>query len=869
VSLEPDPTYWCTVDTEGRPADTALADVESPWPAAPAIVDENADPAYWDWLSQGPSPPGCTSPAEGELDQQYWERVYATDRPADTALADVEAVQSRISIPDPGDPEPGYWDWLCPQEGNPTANAGAVSGIEPPPDGNVEDDADLAYWEARIAEEEEQEAAAAPPASSAGSRGPGQEQAGSKRKPRSLEEERAPLAPPDPAVLAYLRGEDEAAEANVPEVALNPRQQDAVERSPGPVMVIAGPGSGKTRVLTQRVAHLVRSGAAVPETVLAVTFTRQAAREMQSRLATALPNGDGEGITVCTFHRLGLRILQTEAGSLDVGIKSHFSVYGNGPGDAILRRALKQAGVEERYWPLDDVRGHVSRFKTQLRTPEELLAAARDPRAQTLARIYQAYQAGMQEANAVDYDDLLALPARILLGDRDARAAWAEHCAHVLVDEFQDTNPLQYVLVEALAGEHRDVTVVGSPAQSIYAWRGADGLRALARFRQDFQPHEVILEEHYRCTGNILAAAQALIQGRDYGEQALRTANAPGELIGVVSAATDVGEARFVAGEIERLVELGYRFRDVAVLYRVREQSDLLERMLLDRRIPYTIVGERLFFQRPEVQAALGYLRLAFNPQDMVSLAVTLNTPPRGFGYDSKGRAAVQDRFGSITLESLQGADRERLAGWQQERLDEYLILVTERLPRAAEELPADELLDYVLRESGYAQWIDRHSHAERRRASLRILRAIAAQYDHLPPLESLAGFLAEVEELDTVDDWGADEELVAEYGEEVEDAGAVVLSTLHAAKGREYPVVFIVGYEENLLPHYRSLGVASELEEERRLAYMGLTRAQERLYLSFAQHRQRRGGEAFNGRPSRFLNRLPRHVMSLQKVGG
>ncbi|MBU1749565.1 MAG: ATP-dependent helicase, partial [Chloroflexi bacterium] len=653
--------------------------------------------------------------------------------------------------------------------------------------------------------------------------------------------------------------------------ALNPQQRAAVEHPPGPVMVTAGPGTGKTRVLAQRVVHLVRTEAAAPETVLAVTFTRQAAREMQARLAEALPHGAGAGITVCTFHALGLDILRTEAGGLDLGLQPRFSVYGNGQGDAILRRALQQAGAAERYWPLDQVRGHIARAKAQLRTPAELLAQAREPRAQTLARIYQAYQEGLQAANAVDYDDLLALPTRILLGDRDAQTYWGERYAHVLVDEFQDTNPLQYVLVQALAGAHRDVTVVGSPAQSIYAWRGAIGVQALARFQGDFEPHEVVLEQHYRCSATILAVAQALIQGRDYGEQALRTDNPPGDPITVVAAATDVGEARFVAGEIQCLAEQGTRYRDMAVLYRTREQGHLLERMFLDARLPYVIVGERLFFQRQEVQVALGYLRLALNPRDAVALGVTLNAPPRGFGYNSKGREAVQDRFGGVTLESLQGADRGRLAPWQQERLAEYLGLVTERLPNAAARLPADALLDYALAQSGYVRWLAGRSHAERREASLRILRAIASHHSHRPPAESLAEFLAEVEELDTVDDWELDNvrDLAGEDGGD--ELGAVVLSTLHAAKGREYRVVFIVGYEEGLLPHYHSLGTRLELEEERRLAYMGLTRAQERLYLSFAQGRQHREGESPYGvgRPSRFLGQLPRHLMTLQRVGG
>ncbi|MBU0492818.1 MAG: UvrD-helicase domain-containing protein, partial [Chloroflexi bacterium] len=390
--------YWRLLNAEGRPADTALADVESPWAPAPVVSDEDPDPGYIASLMQGPVLAGATLPVVPDEDPGYghdhWHRINTAGRPADTALADVEGPWSRVTIPDPGDPEPGYWNWLY-QSAPPTLVSSAEGDDTALAAGQATlDDPELAYWEERIYGDD---AAVTDEPAPAPTVAPDD-------NPWAQPGDRSPLAPPNPAVLAYLRGAADPGAVDVPAPALNPQQRAAVEHPPGPVMVTAGPGTGKTRVLAQRVVHLVRSGGAAPETVLAVTFTRQAAREMQARLAEALPHGAGEGITVCTFHALGLDLLRTEAGGLDLGLQPRFSVYGNGQGDAVLRRALQQAGAAERYWPLDQVRGHIARAKAQLRTPEELLAQAREPRAQTLARIYQAYQEGLQAANAVDYD---------------------------------------------------------------------------------------------------------------------------------------------------------------------------------------------------------------------------------------------------------------------------------------------------------------------------------------------------------------------------------------------------------------------------------------------------------------------------------
>jgi len=735
-------------------------------------------------------------------------------------------------VPDPGDPEPAYWAWLDRQEPDPAELADLEDRIDPD-------------WDIPGLVVTEPAAPAADPA--------------------ALDPHAPLLAPVDPAVLARLRANgDEAAPAVNYAAALNDHQRAAVQRPPGPLVIVAGPGTGKTRAITHRVAHLVATGAADPATILAVTFTRQAARELRRRLADLLDEDAAQAVTACTFHSLGYRILQAEAERLD--LPGRFSVYGNGGGDALLRKALASLGLDERHWPLDRLREYISRAKSRLQTPEELLQVAGAPVLERrLAEIYQAYQEALREAHAVDYDDLLALPLRLLYGDRDVLAYWRERFQHVLVDEFQDTNALQYELLRALTQERQSLTVVCSPAQTIYTWRGADGPRVLARFQEDFPAAaQVVLGQHYRCTQTILTAAQALIQGRGYGEQALWTANPAGGPLTIVAAAAPAAEARFVVQEIAALREQGFAYRDVVILYRTRTQGREMERVLLRAGVPYLLVGEQRFFRRPEVRGPLAYLRLAHNPQDDVAVELALAAPPCRFGTRFKHRDVLTDRFGGVTLASLQAARTDGLPEWVQTRLAQFQAFVTAELPAARPSRTARELLDYVLDQPWYASWLRSQSAQERQQASLDTLRQIAGRYDYLPPADSLAGFLAEIWELEEHDLW--DVPLEEDGGRPTDDPGSVILSTIHAAKGREYPVVFVVGCEEGLLPHVRSAGTDRELEEERRLAYVALTRAQQRLYLSFAQERVQGDGAVAARRPSRFLGLLPRATWVLRK---
>ncbi|MBU0491671.1 MAG: ATP-dependent helicase, partial [Chloroflexi bacterium] len=552
-----------------------------------------------------------------------------------------------------------------------------------------------------------------------------------------------------------------------------------------------------------------------------------------------------------------------------LGRHGHFRVYGNGNGDAAIRKALESLGLDEGRWPLPRLHEYISQAKSQLLTPAEALQTA-GARAldQHLARIYHAYEDALREANAVDYDDLLAWPLRLLYGDRDIQAYWREHCQHILVDEFQDTNSLQYELLRVLAEDHHSVTVVCSPAQSIYSWRGADGPLVLGHFQEDFDPAQVVLGQHYRCTQTILHAAQALIEGRGYGEQALATSNEPGGPITVAAATSGAAESRFIVQEIATLQAAGYAYRDMAILYRTRSQGRDLERVLLRAGIPYLLIGEQRFFRRPEVRHLLAYLRLAHDPQDDIALSRALAAPPCRVGERAKARELLVDRFDSIRLEGLREAQAKNLPDWLQAKLAEFLDFVTIDLPATNAGATASELVDYILGQPWYAAWLQAQNARERQQISLTTLRQLASHHDHLPPETSLAEFLAEIWDLEEYDLW--DVPLDGDGGGvPADDPGAVILSTIHAAKGREYPVVFVAGFEDGLLPHTRSQGTARELEEERRLAYVALTRAQQYLYLSFAQERLQDDGQVTTHRPSRFLSHIPRELLTVQRVGG
>ncbi len=627
---------------------------------------------------------------------------------------------------------------------------------------------------------------------------------------------------------------------------LNPAQRQAVQHVDGPLLVLAGAGSGKTRVITEKIAGLLAARRLLPDHLCAVTFTNKAAREMKSRLAARLDREALAALRVSTFHRLGLDIFRAECSAL--GYKPRFSILDAADSQMLLREAMTAAKVNDG--GAEAVGACISRWKAALVMPEEAEACATDDFELSAARLYGRYQRALQVYNAVDFDDLLALPVRLLQQDETRRAAWRHRIRYLLVDEYQDTNLAQYALLRVLAGEAGQFTVVGDDDQSIYAWRGAqvENLQALAR---DWPALTVVkLEQNYRCTQRILNVANRLIAGNPHlYEKRLWSASGHGEPIRVISAQSANDEAERVAGEILTGHRANrHRWGDYAILYRSNHQARLFEQALRDLGIPYVISGGTSFFDRAEVKDVMAYLRLAVNPDDDAAFLRIVNVPRREIGTRTLERVAAYAASREISLLSslweigLQGAVDAR--AW--ERLSAFARLMA-GLVEAAEESPPASLARSLLADIGYVEWL---------RDSRPDPRAVERAQSHLDELlgwlERMAnrlegGSLAEVlNHLALMDRLSREDD---------DDEDAVRLMTLHAAKGLEFERVYLVGVEEELLPH-RNSEAPAQLEEERRLAYVGITRARRNLTLSHAQTRSRHG-QQFAPTPSRFLEEI------------
>jgi DNA helicase-2/ATP-dependent DNA helicase PcrA len=636
---------------------------------------------------------------------------------------------------------------------------------------------------------------------------------------------------------------------------LNPAQRAAVETIQGPVLILAGPGSGKTRVITHRIAYLVRTGVARPEAIMAVTFTNKAAREMRERLARLL-GPRANGLTLGTFHAVCARILRRDGAAL--GLDPHFVIYDEDDQVALVRRALQDLNLDERQFVPRVLKTLISEAKSELRDPHQFAEFASTFREQVAARVYRRYQDLLREAHALDFDDLIYWTIRLFREQPAVLASYQDRYRYFLVDEFQDTDRAQYTLMKLLASRDRNLCVVGDEDQSIYSWRRAD-IRNILHFEDDFPDARVIyLEQNYRSTKTILEAARHVIAANLLRkEKRLWTENEQGPPIQLAETATEEEEAGYVAGEILRLVEEGpYRYGDIAVMYRTNAQSRVLEQVLVRRRIPHTVMGLR-FYERKEVKDLLAYLRLLHNPEDSLSLRRIINVPPRGIGDRTLGALdlwARQQRVSLWTaLRRLRGdepaaASPPPIGARGLQCLLDFLALI-EDLQTAARQTDLLTLMDLVLHRTGYADHIrDGTEEGEERWRNLKELATVALPYVDLPPPQGLVAFLEETA-------------LASEVDTLREDSDAVRLLTLHAAKGLEFPVVFIVGLEEGLCPHSRSLDDPVRLEEERRLFYVGMTRARERLYLVYALRRSLYGGVT-ESQPSRFLGDIPPHLV-------
>jgi DNA helicase-2/ATP-dependent DNA helicase PcrA len=630
---------------------------------------------------------------------------------------------------------------------------------------------------------------------------------------------------------------------------LNKQQLNAVTAGNGPVLVVAGPGSGKTRVLTQRIAYLIAVEGVRPWQILAVTFTNKAAKEMQSRVKSLLPDQAIEGIMLGTFHSICARILRRESENLPIG--SNFVIFDTDDQERIVKNVIRELNINEKLYRPPSVHAAISRAKNELIGPDQYPTTTY--RDEIVKRVYEQYQKRLVASNAVDFDDILLYTARLLEENPSVRDKYAQRFRHVLVDEFQDTNLAQYALVRELASFNKNIFVVGDPDQSIYAWRGADW-RNVQRFEQDFPDAQtILLEQNYRSRQTILNAAMGVInQAQNRKRKQLFTDRGEGEKVFFYEAPDDYAEASFVVDAIAQLVaSRQFEPGDCAVMYRTNAMSRLLEEAFLQARLPYRLVGAQRFYGRREVKDVVAFLRLIHNPADEASLDRVINVPPRGIGDKTLltlHTVARQNDMqpGFVLLDLARGADSpywSSFAGRASLSLADFGgMLATWRA--SAPSLTTSELFDRVLRDLNYKEYIDDDSEeGVDRWENVEELRRLALEYS----TRSLDEFLENIALV-------SDQDTIAE-------GNVPTLLTLHAAKGLEFGAVFIVGLDDGILPHSRSFDEPEGMEEERRLFYVGITRAKDKLYLIRAIQRGGRGA-AEETYPSRFLDDVPADLL-------
>lgn len=653
---------------------------------------------------------------------------------------------------------------------------------------------------------------------------------------------------------------------------LNPAQYEAVTLPPGPVLVIAGAGSGKTRVLTHRLAYLIAELDVSPFEVLAITFTNKAAGEMQERVAQ-LVGPVARRMWVSTFHAACSRILRREATLL--GYRSSFTIYDQSDAQRLTDWVRRDLNLDPKRFPPRQLHAQISALKNELVLPQQYRDMAVGSAERKIADVYTEYQRRLQEASAVDFDDLLVLAVRLFREHPEALHRYQQRFRHVLVDEFQDTNAAQFELIRLLTAENRSVMVVGDDSQSVYRFRGAD-FRNLLKFEDAFPDAAVVvLDQNYRSTQRILDAANAVIANNvSSRKKNLWTDKTQGEPIVRFQGDDEHDEAQFVVREIHRLVDGGsHRYGDIAVFYRTNVQSRVLEEALVRSGVPYRVFGGVKFYDRREIKDALAYLRALVNPDDEVSWKRIVNTPRRGVGDTSIAKIEAYAKGADITFrEAVRDAAAAGVTGKALGGCRELLELVDEVEDAAA--AGVGSALEAVLARSGYLAELEaeRSVEAQGRVENLQELIGSAREFDEqvergdhgglvqiggigvgedAPPPQGLARVQAFLEAIS----------LVTDLDENDPDASSVTLMTLHSAKGLEYPVVFLIGLEDGVFPHVRSLGDPEELEEERRLCYVGITRAEERLYLCHAWSRMMFGSTDYRP-PSRFLDEIPAHLV-------
>jgi len=637
---------------------------------------------------------------------------------------------------------------------------------------------------------------------------------------------------------------------------LNPAQREAVEAIEGPVLILAGPGSGKTRVITHRIAYLIKSCGVSPHNIMAVTFTNKAAREMKERLEQLLGQAV-EALTLGTFHATCARILRREGKAIE--LDSSFVIYDEDDQLRLMKQVLEELNLDPKQYAPQVLRSAIGAAKSRLIDPKEYAQRVSSYFEEIVHRVYQRYQQLLSQSRAVDFDDLLMKTVQLFRDHPQILNRYQSRYVHILVDEFQDTNIVQYMLMKHLTGKYRNLCVVGDPDQSIYSWRFAD-LRNILSFEKDYPEAKVVfLEQNYRSTKTILEVASDIISANVQRKpKKLWTENEDGASVTVIESYNAEEEAQSVVNEIEKLIgQEQISLKDCAVMYRVNAQSRALEETFLRYGVPYRLVGGTRFYQRREVKDIIAYLRLIHNPQDNVSLVRIINVPVRGIGQRTLSHLQDWAKAHDISLfEALKQVSHNPTESEAKQALPPRITqalagfdAVMTELTVQSRELSLSSLLDEIWEHTRYRRYILDKEDGEDRWENVMELKSVASEYDELDPEEALAAFLEKIS-------------LVSDVDELDEKADAVTLITLHQAKGLEFPAVFIVGLEEGILPHRKSFDDPEEMEEERRLCYVGITRAKKRLYLLRSYRRSLFGGSTAN-LPSRFLQDISPHLIS------
>jgi DNA helicase-2/ATP-dependent DNA helicase PcrA len=627
---------------------------------------------------------------------------------------------------------------------------------------------------------------------------------------------------------------------------LNPPQREAVTYPGGPLLVLAGAGSGKTRVLTHRIAWLLRTGRAKPNEILAITFTNKAAQEMRDRVEFLVGRAT-RAMWVMTFHSACARMLRADAHRL--GYTRQFTIYDAADSRRMIKKVIDDLEIDAKRFTPRAMQAQISDAKNKLRSADDYRQMVGSYFEQTVADVFEHYERELHRANAMDFDDLLVRAVNVLELFQEVRDRYASAFRWVLVDEYQDTNHAQYRWLQLLSSEHRNLTVVGDDDQSIYQFRGAD-IKNILDFEEDFvDAHSVKLEQNYRSTQTILSAANAVVaNNRGRKEKSLWTDVGEGDPIKLRELGDEHAEARYVTAEIERLVDEGVSREELAVFYRTNAQSRVLEDMLVRAQIGYQVIGGTKFYERAEIKDAIAYLTFLVNPQDAAAFTRIANSPRRGIGQTSLSRVLAFAAAEDIPVWEAAASEVPGLASAARKAIGRFMSTMQRLRERAESGAPVSQVLQETLGESDYIEVLkaERTIEAQGRIENLEELVSVAREYDANAESPSLEEFLQQVALLSDADAMRDDE-------------GLVTLMTLHNAKGLEFPIVFIIGCEDGVFPHARALDEGS-LEEERRLAYVGITRAMRDLYITYARRRNVFGANSY-GMRSRFIDEIPREL--------